>query len=120
MEDLQKQLADWHDRDNHEQIIDTIENLREDELTSELIGILAVAYNNIGDHESLSRSIELLYSLEKELSKDCQWNYRIGFALYYLDSDGEALIHFKRVLTLDPDNEQVKYFIEEIEANLED
>jgi len=116
MGNFKKQLDDWYDNDQHQKIIDAIENLPLNQQTSELIGTLAVAYNNVGTIETLSKAVELLKSLEKELSEDYKWNYRMGYALYYLDRYAEALVHFEKSLTFKPDDEQVQYFIENIKT----
>lgn len=117
MEDFKKQLDDWHNNHEYKKIIDAIESLPAYQQTSELIETLAVAYNNVGDIKSLNKSIELLYSIETERSETAKWNYRLGYALYYLeDRDADALLYLEKSLSLDSSNEQVEYLIDDIKG----
>ena len=45
---LLKKINTWHEKDEHQKIIDEIEKLPEKQLTPELLCLLARAYNNLG------------------------------------------------------------------------
>lgn len=111
-----EQIQIWHENDEYQKIIDTIEGLPEGEKTPELISELARAYNNIakqGDRETLEKAIRLLKPLEGVLGEDFSWNYRIAYAYYYLDEEGPALHYFERALEARPEDEDTKEYIAE-------
>lgn len=88
---LVEKLNILHKEGKHQEIIDKIEALSSEEMNSEIIGILARAYNNVDNYE---KALELLKSIE-EYEKDTNvWNYRIGYSYYYLDNYLEAEKYF--------------------------
>ena len=84
-------LNTLHKEDKHQEIIDTIEALPNQEKTSEIIGILARAYNNVENYE---KALELLKSTEDIEKNTHVWNYRIGYSYFYLDDCLEAKKYF--------------------------
>lgn len=111
------QLQNWHEDDEYQQIIDTIEALPEDEQDVELIGQLARAYNNRGERGDYERAIELLMRIEQEGQEDPNWHFRLGYAYYYLDQESKAIAAFERVLELGED-EDAQEFIARCRQNL--
>ena len=99
---LLEQLEDWHQNNEYQKIIETLENLSEEELNPELTGLLARAYENAAfgkEHpEYHLHAIELLKKAAME--EDPNWNFRMGFALYWLDREEEAIPYFARIFTL--------------------
>ena len=69
---------------------------------------LARAYNNLAYHSEpegrklLHQALELMQSHEEELGDTYSWNFRMGYAYYYLDHEGRALRHFEKALDLQP------------------
>ncbi len=63
---------------------------------------LARAYNNLADPSEpegkklLHRALELMQSHEEELGDTYSWNFRMGYAYYYLDQEGRALRYFEK------------------------
>ena len=41
-------------------------------------------------------------SHEEELGDTYSWNFRMGYAYYYLDQEGRSLRHFEKALELHP------------------
>lgn len=77
-------------------------------MNSEIIGILARAYNNVDNYE---KALELLKSIE-EYEKDTNvWNYRIGYSYYYLDNYLEAKKHFLKAIEIDPTDSDSHLFL---------
>lgn len=114
------QLARWHDEDEYQKIIDAIEGLPQGELTPALTSDLARAYNNLAPageegRPMLEKALSLLLPLEGELGGDHCWNYRVGYAYYYLDREEEALPYFQRALEARPDDEDTQEMIRECE-----
>ncbi|WP_339120352.1 tetratricopeptide repeat protein [Fusobacterium nucleatum] len=101
-------LNTLHKEAKHQEIIDKIEALPNEEKTPEIIGILARAYNNIDNYE---KAVELLKSTE-EYGKDTNvWNYRIGYSYYYLDNYLEAEKYFLKAVELNPTDSDSHLFL---------
>ena len=91
----------------YQRIIDLLA-LPPEKRTWRLSGELARAYNNLaepGDDELFERSIEILGASRGAAGSTFLWNYRMGYALYFLDRDGEALRFFERALEKKPGDE---------------
>lgn len=105
---LVEKLNILHKEGKHQEIIDKIEALSSEEMNSEIIGILARAYNNVDNYE---KALELLKSIE-EYEKDTNvWNYRIGYSYYYLDNYLEAEKYFLKAVELNPTDSDSHLFL---------
>jgi len=120
MNDFLSLLDKWNQDHAHQKIIDCLETLRNTQtLDYALTCRLARAYNNIADwnkpesRAQLTRAEELLRSVAEEGREDPLWHYRLGYALFYLDREAEALRCFERALELDPTDEDARHFIQE-------
>lgn len=112
---LEEQIAVWAQNDEHDKIIGAIEKLPFAERDFETIGYLARAYNNIEEYEE---ALNLLNSTREEGAEDMRWNFRMGYALFFLNRFREALMHFKKADELDPDDEDTLYFIQACNESL--
>ena len=83
LKNLMELLNKLHKEERHQEIIDRIESLSVEEITNEIIGILARAYNNVDNYE---KALELLKSIEEYGKNTNVLNYRIGYSYYYLDN----------------------------------
>ena len=120
MDDLISRLEQWHRDSEHQRIIDCLEALSATQnLDYTLTCCLARAYNNLADprkkgyREQLERAEGLLRSVAGEGESDPLWHYRLGYSLFYLDREEEALSCFRRAHELDPEDQDVIYFIRE-------
>ncbi len=106
--DILKQCQKWHEEDKHHKIVDALEAISAEERTPEMDMELARAYNNLADSSEpegrklLHQALELMQSHEEELGDTYSWNFRMGYAYYYLDQEGRALRHFEKALELHP------------------
>ena len=106
--DILKQCQKWHEEDKHQKIVDALEAISAEERTPEIDMELARAYNNLADSSEpegrklLHRALELMQSHEAELGDTYSWNFRMGYAYYYLDQEGRALRYFEKALELHP------------------
>ena len=106
--DILKQCQKWHEEDKHLKIVDALEAIPAEERTPEIDMELARAYNNLADpsepegRKLLHQALELMQSHEEELGDTYSWNFRMGYAYYYLDQEGRALRHFEKALELHP------------------
>lgn len=106
--DLIKQISEWHDADEHQAIIDTLEQLPEAERDFQAKSLLARAYNN---QNAYAKAEEVLESIRLEGEDDALWNFRYGYALYYQDREREALRYFTKAAALDPEDPDAPLFI---------
>lgn len=106
--DLLKQCEIWHENDEYQKIIDALEALPEEDHTPETDSELARAYNNLADHTTpegkamLRKAIALLKPHEEHFQGDHCWNFRMGYAYFFLYQEGIALRYFEKALKLYP------------------
>ena len=121
--DILKQCQKWHEEDKHLKIVDALEAIPAEERTPEVDMELARAYNNLADpsepegRKLLHQALELMQSHEEELGDTYSWNFRMGYAYYYLDQEGRALRYFEKALELHPGDDpklNTKQDIEEL------
>lgn len=106
--ELLEQCRKWHKQNQHQKIIDALEEIPEKKRTRETDMELAQAYSDQAiscqpaDRAMLKRAVELLQPYEDELAEDHFWNFRMGIAHYYLQQEGPALWYFEAALELHP------------------
>ncbi len=114
-ENLLEQCQRWNAEDRYQEIIHALEAIPAEERTPEMDSELARAYNNWGtlrsDRAALKKAIALLAPHEEYFSGDHFWNFRMGYAYYYLDQEGRALPYFRRALEVCPDDEDTREMI---------
>ena len=124
--ELLEQCRIWHENDEYQKIIDALEAIPEGERTPEQDLELARACNNQGDPGTpegralFQRAIELMEPHRAVLGEDYSWNFRMGYAHYYLDREEQALGYFQKALTLHPGDdpqynteEEIRFFIDD-------
>jgi Tfp pilus assembly protein PilF len=114
---LSDEISNWHENDKHEEIINAISEISEEERGYELTCLLARAYNNTDDYE---KALDLLLSVEEEGKYDLMWHFRIGYAYYYLDRLEKAEKAFERVLESDSGNEDALDFLDWIREEIKE
>ena len=106
--DLLEQCRLWHEAEEHEKIVQALEALPEEQRTAATDMELARAYNNLAQpaepegRELLRRAIRLMAAHESDCPDPYSWNFRMGYACYYLDREGVALGYLERALELHP------------------
>lgn len=116
---LLEKCRKWHEAGQFPKIIEALEALGEDGRTPELASELARAYNNEADPNTsegrlmLHRAIELLEPHEEALGATYLWNFRLGYAYYYLDQEERALSRFRRAHEAKPEDKDAKEFMED-------
>lgn len=112
---LLEQCQIWHENEAFQKIIAEIEALPSEERTPELDSELARAYNNAADAEDrayFEKAIGLLAPHADHFKGDHLWNFRMGYAYYYLDREERALPHFEAALAALPDDADTERMIE--------
>lgn len=107
-DELMKQIDEWHKAEKHQEIIDALEQIPEAERDFETTSLLARAYNNI---EEYAKAAELLESVREEGAEDERWNFRMGYAQYFLNNYREAMDYFSKARELNPEDEDTLSFI---------
>ena len=108
-EKLLEQLNIWHETDEYQKIIDTIEDMEEHDY--ETICHLARAYNNRGEAGDYDRAIQLLQMVSDIGQEDPLWHYRAGVCLVISIIVLMKLLLPLRVLELDPDDDVPQYLL---------
>lgn len=116
-----EQCQRWNENDEFQKIIDALEKIPAEERTPEEDSELARAYNNSaqpGEKELFQKAIALLEPHAEYFAGDHNWNFRMGYAYYYLDQEGSALRYFEQALAARPGDEDTKELIEDCRSRL--
>ena len=73
---LREQIDCWFQAGEHERTVQAILKLPGSECTDELMGELAVAYNNLGEYK---KAILVLEELKNRVCFTASWQYRMGY-----------------------------------------
>lgn len=112
---LMGQVDLWTEADEHGQVIETLERIPVQERDFDVIGLLARAYNNVDEYE---KALSLLDSTRQEGAENTNWNFRKGYALYYLERYKESLACFNKANELTPEDEDTLDFIRQCNAKM--
>ena len=124
--ELLEQCRLWHEEGEHEKIARALEALPEAQRTAATDMELARAYNNLAQpdepegRELLRRAVALMLPHEQNCPDPYSWNFRMGYACYYLDREGEALGYLERALELHPGDAPDRNTQKEIRELIED
>lgn len=113
---LLEQCQKWNENEEYQKIIDALEAIPAADRTPEMDSKLAQACNNLaepGDRELFQKAIGLLEPHESCFAGDHNWNFRMGYAYYYLDQEGIALHYFEQALEARPGDEDTLEFIDD-------
>lgn len=103
-----QQIDSWTDADEHDKVIQLLERIPSADRDFETIGLLARAYNYSDEYE---KALDLLNSTRDEGIDDTNWNFRMGYALYFLGRYKDSLFHFNKANELTPNDEDTLSFI---------
>ena len=118
---LLEQCQAWHNHGDYEKIIAAIEEIPAAERTPELDGELARAYNNVAQPSEwwyFQKAIDLLAPHAEDSADDHVWNFRMGFAYYYLDQENRALPYFEAALAALPGDEDTEQMMADCRRGL--
>ena len=113
--DILQQCQKWHEKGQHQKIIDALEAIPAEERTPEMDSELARAYNNLavpGNRELYQKALSLLKPHADYFAEDYFWNFRMGYSYYFLDQEGRALRYFEKALEARPDDEDTMQLID--------
>ena len=113
--ELMEQCQIWNENSEYQKIIDALEAVPAEQRTAEMDSELARAYNNLAqpqDRELFEKAIGLLEPHEEYFAGDHCWNFRMGYAWFYLDREDRALGYFEKALEARPGDEDTLQLIE--------
>lgn len=99
---LRLKINAWTVSDKHDRVIKALEQIAPEKRDFEITSLLARAYNNLSKYET---ALNLLETIKEEGTEDTEWNFRVGYALYYLNRQREALPYFEKANELAPGDE---------------
>ena len=124
--DILEQCQTWRKQNKRKLIINLIESLPEEQRTALVDSELAIAYSEqiqvnpirAQDILDLKKAVALLKKHEAELGETFNWNFRLGYAYFYLEQHDLSIKYMQNALLLntdDPDDDCIKddveYFI---------
>ena len=109
-ESLAERIDRLHREDRHEVIVRMLEAADRDALEPGIVSRWGRALNNLGRYGEAER---VLRTVEREGRDDAEWNFRMGFALYWGGRPEEALGCFERAGELDPEDEEAQDYAED-------
>lgn len=119
--ELLEQCQKWNENSEFQKIINILEAVPAGKRTPELDSELARAYNNLAqpwDRGLFEKAIALLEPHEEYFRGDHCWNFRMGYAWYYLDQEGPALRYFEQALEARPGDEDTQEYIDDCRHRL--
>ncbi len=107
-ETILKQIIELRQNDKHQQTIDFIESLNEEQKIYEIKSELGLAYvhlavymnDNNERHEIIQKALEIFESIENEAENDCKFYYRLGFAYYEIPDYKNAYNFLEKSLSI--------------------
>ena len=95
----------WHEDDDHRKILEEIDTVPREFWDYELTCLYARALNNSKQYEE---ALSLLVNVKTLGRNDAVWNFRIGYSLYFLGREEEAVGYIKRSIDLGDDTEDAR------------
>ncbi|MED4909029.1 SMI1/KNR4 family protein [Brevibacillus centrosporus] len=105
---LMEHLSQLHEEDEHQEIVDLLLAISEEERDYEAVNRLGRAYNNLGLFEEALRELNKIADGGKE---DPLWHFRVGFAYYHLRRYEEALQAFRDADRLEAEDPNTEMFL---------
>ena len=124
--DILEQCQTWRKQNKRKLIINLIESLPEEQRTALVDSELAIAYSEqiqvnpirAQDILDLKKAVALLKKHEAELGETFNWNFRLGYAYFYLEQHDLSIKYMQNALLLNTDEpdddcikDDVEYFI---------
>lgn len=98
-----EQLEDFDSNSAFKDLVKFVDSLRPEQKTPTILSLQARACNNVYWQETIpknrhfaERALAILLSVEKELSHEGSWHFRIAYSYFYLNDIEKAEYHFKK------------------------
>jgi len=107
-EQILKQILKLRQEDKHQQTINFIENLNDEQKTYEVKSELGLAYTKLAvyisdnneRYEIIQKALKIFESIKTKGQKDCKFYYRLGFAYYEISDYKNALKFLEKSLAI--------------------
>ncbi|SFW36474.1 tetratricopeptide repeat protein [Cellulophaga fucicola] len=100
-QELISKLNEWHNTGNHLKVVLELKSLPETSNSYLLTNLLARALNNLNLYEE---ALGLLQSVSEQGKEDRDWQFRVGYSLFYMDGrEIEAIPYFEKAIELGDD-----------------
>ncbi|MEI0551289.1 hypothetical protein R4K89_13390 [Brachyspira intermedia] len=96
-----EEINKLHENDKHEKIIEIITAIPKEQRDTELVSLLARAYNNVGKYDE---AFDNLMYIREEGIDNSLWNHRVGYSYFYKGDKENASLHFKKAYDLNNDD----------------
>lgn len=117
-EEFIKKLNDWHSTGNHLKVVLELKSLPETNNSYLLTSLLARALNNLNLYEE---ALGLLKSVSEQGKEDRDWQFRVGYSLFYIDGrETEAIPYFEKAIELGDDYPSTYELLLEAKSFLEE
>ena len=116
MSELLHKLDALHHRDQHQAIVNTIEQLPHVQQDYEVMSRYARALNNLSRYQE---AVAILENLREKGVQDSLWNFRMGYSLFYLDLEVEAITYLQKAIELGDTDEDTKWLLAEAKGTEE-
>ena len=100
------------DEDKDGEAAKLIAALPAEEQTDEIKSLLGRALNNLQRYDE---ALDVLMSVKESQSGTAAWNFRVGYAYFYLKNYAESLRHFREALELNPEDDYAPWYIAQCE-----
>ena len=101
-QELSAQIMQWHEDNEHQQIVDTLMNIPPADRDYDMISSIGRAYNNLSLYE---KALEQFAFIAEQGKNDPLWYFRVGYSYYYMKRYEEAAGVLNTALELDPDDQ---------------
>ena len=110
----------WMDRNEIWKVIQTIEEMPQDQRTPALVSMLGWAYCRLaeGDHRLYDKALRLLLSVKEPLKDDYRWNFRMAMVYTALDFDNQAGMHARKALRIRRGDNAARLVLENAERRM--
>ena len=108
-EAMLSRIQAWHEKDEHEKIMEEIDKIPREFWDYEVTCLYARALNNSGRYEE---SLDLLSDLRVLGKNDPLWHFRTGYCLYYLGREEEASGYIKKAIALGDNGEHTRALLD--------
>jgi len=96
-EAMLSRIHEWHKRDEHEKILAEIDKIPREFWDYDVTCLYAMALNNSGLY---SEALKILLDIKTLGRNDTIWNFRVGYSLFFLEREEEAVVYIKKSIEL--------------------
>ncbi|MCL5246913.1 hypothetical protein M4I21_13910 [Cellulophaga sp. 20_2_10] len=117
-QELISKLKEWHNTGNHLKVVLELKAFSKTSESYLLTNLLARALNNLNLYEE---ALGLLQSVSEQGKEDRDWQFRVGYSLFYIDGrETESIPYFEKAIALGDDYPSTYELLLEARSFLDD